>query len=291
MSYGEAQRVLIERSNDLGADVTQNSKAKRNIAIYVIGVLLLAIVGGFLTSTTSSDIGGLLFIIGPLLMMTLLRFAGGDGWQDAGLRLQLKEKWYWYLFSLLAYPVTIALVIVLGVILGVTTVAGDLNTLLSTLLGGVVAQFIPRMLFAMAEEWGWRGYLEPRLAALHVPDVPRHLLVGVIWALWHFPLILSTGYTTMPYLIFLPMFMIGVVVAAIVYGQLRKKSGTVWTSVLMHGAGNTVAWAILQSNLVTIQDKVLANITPESVLVMIFWGALGWWLLSSRKAARVGAGE
>ena len=259
--------------------------------IYVIGVLLLATVGGVLTSTTGSDVGGLLFIVGPLLLMTLLRFGGGDGWQDAGLRLQLKESWRWYLFSLLAYPVTIALVIVLGVILGVTTVAGNLNTLLSTLMGAVVAQFIPRMLFAMFEEWGWRGYLEPRLAALHVPDVPRHLLVGVIWALWHFPLILSTDYTTMPYLIFLPLFVIGVVVAAIVYGQLRKHSGTVWTAVLMHGAGNTVAWAILQSNLVTIQDKVLANITPESLFVMIIWGALGWWLLSSRKAARVGAGE
>ena len=271
--------------------MTQNSKAKRNIVIYVIGVLLLAIIGGLLTSTTGSDVGGLLLIIGPLLLMALLRFGGGDGWQDAGLRLQLKAAWRWYLFSLLAYPVTIALVIVLGVILGVTTVTGDLNTLLSTLMGGVVAQFIPRMLFALAEEWGWRGYLEPRLAALPVPDFPRHLFVGVIWALWHFPLILSTDYTTIPYLIFLPMFVIGVVVAAIVYGQLRKHSGTVWTSVLMHGAGNTVAWAILQSNLVTIQDKVLANITPESLFVMIIWGALGWWLLSSRKAARVGAGE
>ena len=54
--------------------MTQKSKAKRNIAIYVIGVLLLAIVGGLLTMTTGSDVGGLLFIIGPLLMMTLLRF-------------------------------------------------------------------------------------------------------------------------------------------------------------------------------------------------------------------------
>ena len=276
---------MVEIANYLGADVTQNSKAKRNIVIYVIGVLLLAIVGGVLTSTTGSDVGGLLFILGPILMMILLRFVGGDGWQDAGLRLQLKEKWRWYLFSLLAYPVTMALVIVLGVILGVTTVAGDLNTLLATLMGGVVAQFIPRMLFALAEEWGWRGYLEPRLAALHVPDVPRHLLVGIIWALWHFPLILSTDYTTIPYLIFLPMFVIGVVVAAIVYGQLRKHSGTVWTAVLLHGAGNTVAWAILQSNLVTVENKVLANFTPESLFVMIIWGVLGWWLLSSRKAA------
>jgi membrane protease YdiL (CAAX protease family) len=269
--------------------VTQN-KAKRNIVIYVIGVLLLATVGGLLTSTTGSDVGGLLFILGPILMMTLLRFMGGDGWQDAGLRLNLKAAWRWYLFSLLAYPVTIALVIVLGVILGVTTVAGDWDTLFASLLVGVAAQLIPRMLFALFEEWGWRGYLEPRLAALNVPDLPRHLFVGLIWALWHFPLILSTDYTTIPYLIFLPMFTIGVVVAAIVYGQIRKHSGTVWTAVLLHGVGNTVAWAILQSNLVTIQNKVLANFTPESLLVILIWGALGWWLLSSRKVARTGSG-
>lgn len=66
-------------------------------------------------------------------------------------------------------------------------------------------------------------------------------------------------------------------------GNSGKHSGTVWTAVLLHGAG-TVAWAILQSNLVTIENKVLANITPESVLVIIIWGVLGWWLLSSRKA-------
>ena len=268
--------------------MTQKPKAKRNIVIYIVGVLLLAILGGLLTRTTGSDVGGLLFILGPILMMILLRFVGGDGWQDVGLRLKLKESWHWYLFSLLAYPVTIALVLGLGVILGLTTVASYLNTLLSTLIAGVVAQFIPRMLFALFEEWGWRGYLEPRLAALHVPDLPRHLFVGVIWALWHVPLILSTDYTTIPYLIFLQLFVMGVVVAAIVYGQIRKYSGTVWTAVLMHGAANTVAWAILQSNLVTIENKVVANFTPESLLVIILWGACGWWLLSKRKAARAG---
>lgn len=265
--------------------MAKNNKAKRNIAIYIIGVLFLSIVGGLVTTTTSSDVGGLLFIISPVLMMTLLRFWGGDGWKDAGLSLRMKACWRWYLFSLLAYPVTIVLVIVLGVILGITTVNGNLNTLLPNLMLGVAAQLIPRMLFAMFEELGWRGYLEPRLAALDVSDIQRHVFVGVIWALWHFPLILSTDYTKIPYEIFLPAFIIGVTLASIVYGQLRKISGTVWPPVLMHGAANTVAWAFLQTNFVTIQNKLLANITPESLLVMLLWGALGWWMLYRQKAS------
>jgi len=115
-------------------------------------------------------------------MMVLLRFFGGDGWKDAGLRLNIKENWRWYLFSLFVYPITITIVLVLGVILGVTKVNGNLNSLLSVFIAGFAVQLIPRMIFALFEEWGWRGYLEPRFVALGMSDTPRHLVVGLIWA-------------------------------------------------------------------------------------------------------------
>jgi hypothetical protein len=73
-------------------------------------------------------------------------------------------------------------------------------------------------------------------------------------------------------------------VSAVTYGQLRKVSGTVWTSVVMHGVANTVAWAIIQNKLISINNKMLANITPESILMILVWGALGWWMLYKRKA-------
>jgi membrane protease YdiL (CAAX protease family) len=263
--------------------MSQNDKIKRNVVIYVVVVLFLATFGS-VVSATVNEAGGLIFITSPILMMVLLRFFSGDGWKDAGLGLNLKESWRWYLFSLLAYPITITMVIALGVMFGMITINGDLNTLLPLFIAGVAAQLIPRMLFALFEEWGWRGYLEPRLTMLGVPDLRRHLLVGVIWAIWHFPLILSTDYTESHYAIFPPLFIIGVMLTAIVYGQLRKASKTVWTSVLMHGVSNTMLWAIIQDDLMTFNNRLLASPAPESILMILLWGALGWWMLHRLKA-------
>lgn len=258
--------------------MNQHDKIKRNVVIYSVAVLLLSTIGGLVTAA-GNEIGGLLFILSPLLMMVLLRFFGGDGWQDAGLGLYLRGNWRWYLFSLLAYPSTMVITIIIGVLLGVTQLNGSLASLFQSLLTGFAAQLLPRTIFALFEEWGWRGYLEPRLAALNVPDLTRHLWVGSIWSIWHFPLIFSTDYTEIPYTLFLPLFVIGTLVAAIVYGQLRKVSGTVWTAVLMHGSANTVAWAIIQNNSITFTNKLLAYIAPESVVMLILWGLLAWWML------------
>lgn len=261
--------------------MNQNDKIKRNIVIYSVGVLLLATIGGVITAN-GNEVGGLLFILSPLLMMLLLRFFGGDGWKDAGLHLNLRGNWHWYLFSLLAYPITMAIVILSGILLGMTHLNGNLDSLLTAFLAGFATQLLPRMVFALCEEWGWRGYLEPRLTALNVPELPRHLWVGLIWAIWHFPLIFSTDYTEIQYALFLPIFVIGVTITAIVYGQLRKVSGTVWTSVLMHGSANTVAWTIIQNNSITFNSKLLAYIAPESILMILLWGILSWWMLFRR---------
>lgn len=264
--------------------LNQNNKIKRNIAIYIIGVMLLSSIGGLITAA-GNEIGGLVFVISPILMAALLRSFGGDGWKDAGLGLKLKEHWRWYLFSLFIYPVAIGIVVAIGVMLGLTSINADWNTLLPALMSGIAGQLLIRILFAVFEEWGWRGYLEPRLLALGVPDLQRHLLVGVVWAVWHFPLILSTDYTHIPYAIFLPLFMVGVAILSVVYGQLRKASETVWTSVLMHGVANAVAWAIIQGDSITFNNKLLAYCAPESVIMILLFSALAFWMLYKRKAA------
>ena len=37
------------------------------------------------------------------------------------------------------------------------------------------------------EEWGWRGYLLPKISK-HFSTVPTLLITGIIWGLWHAPL-------------------------------------------------------------------------------------------------------
>jgi len=44
-------------------------------------------------------------------------------------------------------------------------------------------------LFTFGEEYGWRGYLLPRL--LPLGEIRASLLVGSIWAFWHLPLIVA----------------------------------------------------------------------------------------------------
>lgn len=268
----------------------EKARIKRNIVIYVLGAYALSIGGGVIMAS-GEDAGGLLFIIGPLLMMVLLRLFGGDGWRDAGLGLKLKDNWGWYAFSLLVYPLSFVVLIALGMLGGLITVNHSLPDMVPLFLASFAANLVPRTLFALLEEWGWRGYLEPRFSALGMPDLKRYLIVGVIWAIWHFPLILATDYTAIPPVIFLPMFTIGVTIAAITYGQVRKASGTVWTAVLMHGTGNVVAFAVLDSNLMTFSNKLLVYITPESVLTIFLWSVLGWWLLRTSRSSDLFRGK
>lgn len=59
------------------------------------------------------------------------------------------------------------------------------------LASAVTGPFI-NTLFALGEEIGWRGYLLPRLMPLGKPAA--YAIGGVVWALWHVPIILI-GFT------------------------------------------------------------------------------------------------
>lgn len=54
----------------------------------------------------------------------------------------------------------------------------------TTLLGGPIF-----------EEWGWRGYAQPRLQEAMRP-LPAALLVGLGWGLWHLPLFLVPAWSS-----------------------------------------------------------------------------------------------
>lgn len=95
------------------------------------------------------------------------------------------------------------------------------------------------VLSGAGEEIGWRGYMLTRLIDA---EVPRPLLVsGLIWATWHFPLILSGLYAAGPHPIASAgIFMVDVVGIAYVIGVLRLRSGSVWPAALLHGEWNAI---------------------------------------------------
>lgn len=55
--------------------------------------------------------------------------------------------------------------------------------MVSSLLSGITIN----LLFALGEEIGWRGFLENNI---FIPRLKRALVIGMIWGMWHTPLIL-----------------------------------------------------------------------------------------------------
>ena len=92
---------------------------------------------------------------------------------------------------------------------------------------------------ALGEELGWRGFLVPQLAK--VMPFPRVAFVsGIIWALWHYPIILfSTAYRGAgPLWYTVACFTIMVVGFGFMFAWMRLKSGSVWIGMILHASHN-----------------------------------------------------
>jgi uncharacterized protein len=107
----------------------------------------------------------------------------------------------------------------------------------------MVVSPIANSLAVFGEEFGWRAYLQPKLMPL---GTRKALLVtGLIWGVWHWPVILmgyeyGFGYWGAPVVGPL-LFLVFTVSLAIMFGWLVLRAGSIWPSVIAHGAINGIA--------------------------------------------------
>lgn len=143
----------------------------------------------------------------------------------------------WYLFLLVGVPIIIVLgtIVVPGVlssfqpIVGPLLAAYPLAFLLTFLLGG-----------PLGEEPGWRGFALPRLQERYGP-LPGSVILGLLWAFWHFPLFWS-GVWTPPTLTNMVMFVVMITALTIMMTWVfNHAAGSVLITMLMHASFNTFA--------------------------------------------------
>ena len=98
---------------------------------------------------------------------------------------------------------------------------------------------------AVGEEAGWRGFMMPRLKE-QFGLVKGRVIGGVIWAVWHFPVMLLAGYEYGTDYIGAPV--LGLLVWCVVcvavgtlLDWLYDKTGSIWAPALAHGAFNAAA--------------------------------------------------
>ena len=106
------------------------------------------------------------------------------------------------------------------------------------------------------EEWGWRGFLLPKMMDIRRKDgTPRYrflgvsLLTGFIWGIWHAPIIaighnyrmvMGTNTNAEVALAVVAMCLFCIMLA-IIQNYLTLKARSVWPAVIVHGAVNGVA--------------------------------------------------
>jgi uncharacterized protein len=91
----------------------------------------------------------------------------------------------------------------------------------------------------LGEEIGWRGFLVPELAKRH-GFTATAAISGLIWAIWHYPLLLLGDYhPATPVWFYLPLFTVTVPLVGFAWTWMRLKSGSLWPCVVLHAAHNT----------------------------------------------------
>jgi len=263
----------------------QERRTARNVALYSLLVIGL----GWLGRRVDAAAGGApgdgpgmaVWIAAPLVASFALRLLGGDGWRDLGIRPAFAGNGRWYAVSALIYPVAVLVVAAAGRAAGVTACPARA----ALPLQAAALLIVPQLLTNIPEEFGFRGYLAPRLSALRVNALAGHALVGLVWGAWHLPYLAAiTGYTAEGAETLIPRFLAGTVAASLVYGEIRLRTGSVWPAVLMQTAGGMAVGAALAGGAVlpaTPAAMLLAPTLEGGLMIALFLFA-GLWLHAQR---------
>ena len=202
----------------------------------------------------------------PALGVLLTRLITKEGFKDCWLRPNLKGNLKYYLLAWFG-PGILSFVGAglcfllnkgsfdpeLGYMVEIMESSGtDMSTLPIPLGLLMIVQTVQAFVLApvlnavtcFGEEWGWRGYLLPKLSR-RFSTVPTLLITGVIWGLWHAPLTIighnyGVDYPGFPYAGIAMMCLFCTVLGTFMsYVTLKTKSCL--PAVIAHGAVNGIA--------------------------------------------------
>lgn len=134
----------------------------------------------------------------------------------------------------------------------------------------------------LGEETGWRGFLFPRLVQ-QTGFTWGCLLTGCVWAVWHYPVLLFADYnadTSPAYALI--CFTLMVFAASFIWGWLRLKSGSLWTSAILHASHNAFIQAIFD-RMTAPAGRTLYITTEFGAGLVITTGIVAIYLWTRRK--------
>lgn len=227
---------------------------------------------------------GSTYMFSPAIANVMTRLVTREKFSDMRLRPRFGRTWrYWlaaWLLPLAAIAVGAAAYFVLF--------HGNFDP---TPAARFAAQALPTVFVAplllsvltFGEEFGWRGYLQPKLLSLTNPRLGM-ILMGLIWGAWHWPLIAmgyeyGFGYPAFPWL-GMSIFLWFTFIAGTLLGWLSFRSGSVWPAVLGHatinGTAGLPAVFILGSPSALVGPLAVGVVGGLGSAVVAFWILYRW---------------
>jgi membrane protease YdiL (CAAX protease family) len=254
-----------------------NKRRIRIFLLFAFGIswltaLVIYLTGGLLNSPVVIESGSItlayillasVYMWGPAIANVATRLITKEGKENLKLKFDLKKDWRYLLAGWVGTPLLVILGTALFFVLfpsyfdhgltaltsqialsgGDTSTAAIYQVVIIQVIYAIVVSPIMNFISTFGEEFGWRGYLLPKL--LPLGEKKAILLQGVIWGVWHWPVILmgynyGFDYPGSPWLGPLAMVWFTVLVG-IFLSWLTLKTDSVWSANVAHGALNGIA--------------------------------------------------
>jgi len=243
--------------------LTETNKA----AIFSVLVLCLAVGAALLIRFLGITSDPIIFSIwsctptlATLIMLLVVTRDGysKEGWKSLGLhRLGLNVWW-------IAFGATLIITVAASAVVWATPLASFTmpeGGILDPILSFFIYFGMSVVWFALLEEIGMRGYLQPRLMPLG--RRVALVVVGLVFATWHMPLIFlapaATRFPTGNLLLFFPLFYGTFIAASFFFGYMRIYTGSTWPASIAHAVHNA-AWNVLGAVTLITAAPVLVNV-------------------------------
>lgn len=243
-----------ERDASIRSAAHVRLRARHGLVIYFGMIFLLSAVFQVLLIQTGNWVWVIPLMWSPAAASIVARLMLREGFADVSFRVGGRRGWQAIVVAVI-FPIIIGLTVYgvawmtglarfvprpdgLAAQLGAAS-ASPVAAFLVMLAVAATMGTIVGILTAAGEEIGWRGYMLTRLIDA---GISRPVLVsGLIWGLWHVPVILGAGYATGPSPTASVLLLVVLATAfGFVFARLRLQTGSVWPAIVLHAAWNSI---------------------------------------------------
>jgi uncharacterized protein len=208
-----------------------SSIEKKEIIVFSIIVIVLSSLICFISYKTNNSNLSILSVFTPsvlALVITAIK-KGKRGVYELFVQQTIqKTKIHWFVISLSGIPLIASLAML-------SSLNFDISKF-SLRTYQLMPQIVVIILIALGEEYGWRGFLLPRLLNAF-STFNSSIILGLIWGIWHFPAyLIETGVPSqMNFMVFLLWVILGTLFISWIYYYTKN----VLTSIIVHISANS----------------------------------------------------